>query len=69
RLDAFSPYSRKIHVDIDRSSINKNVRVDLPIVADVGHALEDMVRVFKARRHPKPDLAEWWRMIAGWRAV
>ena len=69
RLDAFSPFSRKIHVDIDRSSINKNVRVDLAIVADVGHALEDMVRVFKARRHPKPDLAEWWRMIAGWRAV
>ena len=69
RLDAFSPFSRKIHVDIDRSSINKNVRVDLAIVADVGHALEDMVRVFKARRHPKPDLSEWWRMIAGWRAV
>ena len=69
RLDAFSPFSRKIHVDIDRSSINKNVRVDLAIVADVGHALEDMVRVFKARRHPKPDLNEWWRMIAGWRAV
>jgi acetolactate synthase-1/2/3 large subunit len=67
RLDAFSPNSRKIHVDIDRSSINKNVRVDLPIVADVGHALEDMVRVFKARRHPKPDLTEWWQMIEEWR--
>ncbi|MES1974708.1 MAG: acetolactate synthase 3 large subunit [Pseudomonadota bacterium] len=69
RLDAFSPNSRKIHVDIDRSSVNKNVRVDLPIIADVGHALEDMVRVYKARRHPKPDLAEWWRRIEGWRAV
>jgi len=69
RLDAFSPHSRKIHVDIDRSSVNKNVRVDLPIIADVGHALEDMVRVYKARRHPKPDLAEWWRRIDGWRAV
>ena len=68
RLDAFSPFSRKIHVDIDRSSINKNVRVDLAIVADVGHALEDMVRVFKARRHPKPDLAAWWQMIGEWRA-
>jgi acetolactate synthase-1/2/3 large subunit len=67
RLDAFSPHSRKIHVDIDRSSINKNVRVDLPIVADVGHALEDMVRVFKARRHPKPDLRAWWTMIEEWR--
>jgi acetolactate synthase-1/2/3 large subunit len=69
RLDAFSPNSRKIHVDIDRSSVNKNVRVDLPIIADVGHALEDMVRVYKARRHPKPDLSDWWRRIAGWRAV
>jgi acetolactate synthase-1/2/3 large subunit len=69
RLDAFSPNSRKIHVDIDRSSVNKNVRVDLPIIADVGHALEDMVRVYKARRHPKPDLADWWRRIEGWRAV
>ncbi|WP_242146590.1 acetolactate synthase 3 large subunit [Sphingomonas sp. BAUL-RG-20F-R05-02] len=69
RLDAFSPNSRKVHVDIDRSSINKNVRVDLPIVADVGRALEDMVRVFKARQHPKPDLTAWWERIAEWRAV
>ncbi|WP_260598639.1 acetolactate synthase 3 large subunit [Sphingomonas endolithica] len=68
RLDAFSPLSAKIHVDIDRSSVNKNVRVDLPIIADVGLALEDMVRVYKARRHPKPDLAEWWTRINGWRA-
>ncbi|PZO89711.1 MAG: acetolactate synthase 3 large subunit [Sphingomonas sanxanigenens] len=68
RLDAFSPNSRKIHVDIDRSSINKNVRVDLALVADVGHALEDMVRVWKARQHPKPDLSAWWRRIDGWRA-
>ncbi|MEG3148069.1 acetolactate synthase 3 large subunit [Sphingomonas sp. RT2P30] len=69
RLDAFSPNSRKIHVDIDRSSVNKTVRVDLAVIADVGHALEDMVRVWKARHHPKPDLAEWWRRIDGWRAT
>ncbi|MGH6616979.1 acetolactate synthase 3 large subunit [Sphingomonas sp.] len=69
RLDAFSPNSRKVHIDIDRSSINKTVRIDLAVVADVGHALEDMIRVYKARRHPKPDLAEWWRRIEGWRAV
>ncbi|WP_242095306.1 acetolactate synthase 3 large subunit [Sphingomonas sp. CROZ-RG-20F-R02-07] len=68
RLDAFSPNSRKVHVDIDRSSINKTVRVDLGIVADVGHALEDMVRIWKARQHPRPDTAEWQRRIAGWRA-
>ena len=69
RLDAFSPNSRKVHIDIDRSSVNKNVRVDLAVIADVGHALEDMVRVYKSRRHPKPDLSEWWRRIEGWRAV
>ena len=68
RLDAFSPGSRKIHVDIDRSSVNKVVRVDLPIIADCGHAIEDMVRVWKSRQYPKPDLAEWWRRIDGWRA-
>ncbi len=68
RLDAFSPLSRKVHIDIDRSSINKNVRVDLAIVADAGRALEDMVHVWKARQHPKPDLADWWARIAEWRA-
>ena len=56
RLDAFSPNSRKIHVDIDRSSINKTVRVDLGIVGDVGHVLEDMLKVWKARGHRAQDL-------------
>ncbi|HEY0270129.1 MAG TPA: acetolactate synthase 3 large subunit [Sphingomonas sp.] len=68
RLDAFAPHSKKIHVDIDRSSINKNVRVDLPIVADVGGAIEDMIALWKARGHERVDLAEWWARIDGWRA-
>jgi acetolactate synthase-1/2/3 large subunit len=68
RLDAFSPNSKKIHVDIDRSSINKVVRVDLGIVGDVGHVLEDMLKVWKSRRMRTPDLANWWGKIAGWRA-
>ncbi len=68
RLDAFSPHSRKAHIDIDRSSINKTVRVDLPIIGDVGYALEAMIRVYKSRQHPKPDLTEWWQRIEGWRA-
>ncbi|TFU06113.1 acetolactate synthase 3 large subunit [Polymorphobacter arshaanensis] len=68
RLDAFSPNSKKIHVDIDRSSINKVVRVDLGIVGDVGHVLEDMLKVWKSRRLRTPDLAQWWAKIAGWRA-
>ncbi len=69
RLDAFSPNSRKVHIDIDRSSVNKNVRVDLAIIADAGHALEDMIRIWKSRQHPKPDLTDWWSRITGWRAV
>ena len=49
RLDAFSPGSKKIHVDIDPSSINKNVRVDMPIVGDAAQVLEDMLAVWRAR--------------------
>ena len=69
RLDAFSPDSIKIHVDIDRSSINKTVRVDLPIVADVGTAIRQMIDVWKGRKHAVPALDEWWARIEGWRAV
>ncbi len=49
RTDAFCPGSKKVHVDIDASSINKIIRVDLPIVGDVGHVLEDVLKVWKAR--------------------
>jgi acetolactate synthase-1/2/3 large subunit len=68
RLDAFSPFSRKIHIDIDRSSVNKNVRVDLPILADCGSALEAMIEVWTARQYPKADLSDWYARIEGWRA-
>ncbi len=68
RLDAFSPNSKKIHVDIDRSSMNKTVRVDLGIVGDVGRVMEDMVKIWKARAHQKSDLAGWWARIEEWRA-
>ncbi|MCQ0986351.1 acetolactate synthase 3 large subunit [Jiella sp. LLJ827] len=70
RLDAFSPGSKKIHIDIDPSSINKNVRVDLPIIGDVGHALKDLIDEWKAAQ-PEPDreaLAAWWHEINVWRA-
>ena len=69
RLNAFSPNSKKIHVDIDPSSINKNVRVDIPVVGDVAHVLEDMIKVWKARQ-PKIDqkaLKAWWTQIDEWR--
>ncbi len=68
RLDAFSPASKKIHIDIDRSSINKNVRVHLPIVADAGRALARMVELWRARQHHAPDTRDWWARITGWRA-
>ena len=67
RLDAFSPGSKKIHVDIDRSSINKTVRVDLGIVGDVGHVLEDMIKVWKSRGHRAAKLGVWWAKIDHWR--
>ncbi|MBY8827494.1 biosynthetic-type acetolactate synthase large subunit [Hephaestia mangrovi] len=69
RLDAFAPHSKKIHVDIDRSSVNKNVRVDLPIIADAGRAIEAMIALWKQRATPTPDLGEWWSRIQGWRAT
>ncbi len=70
RLNAFSPNSKKIHVDIDRSSINKNVPVDIAIVGDAGYVLEDMIKIWKAGayRPDKQALAEWWTQIDAWRA-
>jgi acetolactate synthase I/II/III large subunit len=69
RLDAFSPHSRKIHIDIDPSSINKNVHVDVPILGDVGLVLEDMVRLWRATaKADKKALAPWWEQIEKWRA-
>jgi acetolactate synthase-1/2/3 large subunit len=69
KIAAFSPHSKKIHVDIDRSSINKNVRVDLPIVGDAGRVLEDMIKIWKAKQ-VQPDakaLKAWWAQIDQWR--
>jgi acetolactate synthase-1/2/3 large subunit len=69
RLSDFSPNSTKIHVDIDPSSINKNVMVDLPIVADAGLALAALVDEWK-RRRPTVDRTGqdgWWQQIAAWR--
>ncbi len=70
RLDAFSPGSKKIHIDIDASSINKNVRVDLPIIGDAGSILEDLIAAWKAAGHQpnKAALGDWWAQIDTWRA-
>jgi acetolactate synthase I/II/III large subunit len=70
RLDAFSPGSKKIHVDIDPSSINKNVKVDIPIIGDCAHVLEDMVRLWRASaaQPDKKALDAWWKQIEKWRS-
>jgi acetolactate synthase I/II/III large subunit len=70
RLDAFAPHSKKIHIDIDPSSINKNVKADLGIVGDCAHVLEDMVRLWRASAvvPDKKALAAWWAQIDKWRS-
>jgi acetolactate synthase-1/2/3 large subunit len=69
RINAFSPGSKKAHVDIDPSSINKVIHVDVPIVGDVGHVLEDLLRIWKARgrKTNAEGLARWWSQINLWR--
>ncbi len=70
RIDAFSPNSKKIHIDIDPSSVDKNVRADIPIIGDVAYVLEDMLRVWKARAPvlDKPAHKAWWKQVDMWRA-
>ena len=74
RLDAFSPNSKKIHIDIDPSSINKNVPVDLPIVADASQVMAAMLEAWRdmagenATAMAKQRLAPWWAQIDEWRA-
>jgi acetolactate synthase-1/2/3 large subunit len=69
-ISEFSPNSKKIHIDIDPSSINKNVAVDVPIIGDVGNILGDMIKVWKTS-DAKPNqkaLKSWWKKIDEWRA-
>ncbi len=71
RLDAFSPNSAKAHIDIDQSSINKVIRVDIPIVGDVAHVLEDLLKVWKARgrKTSTKNIDSWWSEIDAWRKI
>ena len=68
-IDKFSPNSKKIHLDIDASQINKNVRVDLPIVADAANALKEMLHFWRTQRRKvdAPALKVWWQEIERWR--
>jgi acetolactate synthase-1/2/3 large subunit len=71
RLDAFAPNCKKIHIDIDPSSINKNVHVDLGIVADAGKATQMMADMWKKRgfKSDANALKDWWGQINKWRNV
>ncbi len=69
RVDAFSPGSRKIHIDVDPSSINKNVRVDLPIVGDAGRALSMLLDGWLQAEGMAADVSAWWRTIDAWRSA
>ena len=71
RVDAFSPHSTKAHIDIDPSSINKVIKADIPIVGDVAHVLEDILKVWKARgrKTNAGAIAKWRAKIDEWRKV
>ena len=69
KIDEFSPGSKKIHIDIDPSSINKTIMVDLPIMADAGKALEALITAWKVGKHTlnQKALKDWWAQIETWR--
>lgn len=71
RVADFSPGSTKVQIDIDPSSINKVIHVDLPIVGDVAHVLEDLLKIWKARgrKTNTAALPKWWAQIEQWKAV
>ena len=71
RLDAFSPKSTKAHIDIDPSSINKVIKTDIPIVGDVAHVLEDVLKVWKSRgrKTNAEAVTKWWTQIEEWKTV
>lgn len=71
RVADFSPGSVKAQIDIDSSSINKVIHVDLPIIGDVGHVLEDMLKVWKSRGRKvnQAGLTQWWAQIEAWKSI
>ena len=71
RVEDFSPGSKKAHIDIDPSSINKVIHVDMPIIGDVAHVLEDLLRIWKSqgRKTNKEAVQKWWGQIDAWRKV
>ena len=74
KIDEFSPNSKKVHIDIDPSSINKNVKVDLPIIGDVAEVITSTIKTIKKAKpgfvkSNKQKISKWWEKIQKWRAV
>ncbi len=74
KLDEFSPKSKKVHIDIDPSSINKNVKVDLPIIGDVAEVITSTIKTIKKvkpdfAKSNKQKISKWWEKIQKWRSV
>ncbi len=74
KIDEFSPKSKKVHIDIDPSSINKNVKVDLAIVGDVASVLKNTIKTLKKNnsnfsKSNKANISKWWEKIQKWRSV
>tara|TARA_Y100001970_G_scaffold173497_1_gene211917 strand:- start:1206 stop:2972 length:1767 start_codon:yes stop_codon:yes gene_type:complete len=74
KIDEFSPNSKKVHIDIDPSSINKNVKVDLPIIGDVSKVISEILKTIKKSKpnfasSNKQKISKWWEKIQKWRSV
>ena len=71
KIDEFSPNSKKIHIDIDPSSINKIVKVDVGLVGDIAHVLEDAIKLWKSKVYKinKAPLKDWWKTIDKWKEM
>jgi len=69
KIDEFSPNSKKVHIDIDATSINKNVEVDLSIIADCGRFLNEALKIMDNRNNKFPPLDQWWKQIESWRKI
>jgi len=74
KIDEFSPKSKKVHIDIDPSSINKNVKVDLPIVGDVAQVISATIKTIKKvkpnfAKSNKQKISKWWEKIQKWRSI
>ena len=74
KIDEFSPKSKKVHIDIDPSSINKNVKVDLPIIGDVAEVIDSTIKTIKKvkpnfTKSNKQRVSKWWEQIQKWRSV